>query len=412
MLKRHGLAATIGAAGGLVSLLFTLLLSEGVALTERFLGDNLHWLPILGGLLLLLLAWGPLASASEGFGVAPVRKEIDHINRYLLRPRETMLKAVGTLITLIAGFSVGLLGPIVYLGGFLGSTVAYRKDRPDQERRILIAAGVAALVTGVFNDVLFGLIFTFEVLLKGMNNEEKPPILLSALTSGVVVRFIVGEEKRILLGNAFVKRMDLSPLLLVTLALLAGLIAAAYIWTRDRWGQFFVEKKVGIKWRITWVTLITAVAVAFFPGILEYHGDTLQQVVAGRAGLTFLLVLLVLRFFLTTLSLGAGLYGGGFSPAITMGATLGAIVAVLFGFTGFTSAAVLGMVGMFAGFAHAPLTATVLAYTLTGAPILILPALFVSLVSYLVVERLLKRDFFHEKAEDDHPLLKYCSPTR
>jgi CIC family chloride channel protein len=120
-------------------------------------------------------------------------------------------------------------------------------------------------------------------------------------------------------------------------------------------------------------------------------------VVAGNVDLGFLLILLGLRFFLTTLSLGAGLHGGGVSPGITMGATLGAIVALLFGFTGHTSAAVLGMVAMFAGFAHAPLTATVLAYTLTGAPILILPALFVSLLSYLVVEGLLKRDFFHEK---------------
>ncbi len=398
MLKRHALAATVGVVGGLASLLFTFLLSEGIWMSEYLVGINFHWLPLIAGGLLLLLAFGPLASASEGFGVAPVRREIDQINRYLLRPRETLLKSIGTLITLIGGFSVGLLGPIVYLGGFLGSTVAYRRERTDQERRILIAAGVAALVTGVFNDVLFGLIFTFEVLLKGMDNEEKPPILLSALTSGAVVRWIIGEEKRILLGNAFVKGMDLPPLLLITLAVLAGLIAAAYIWTRDCWGQFFAEKKVGSGWRITWVSLVTAVSVAFFPGILEYHGDTLQQVVAGHAELTFLLTLLALRFFLTTLSLGAGLYGGGFSPAITMGATLGAIVALLFGFAGHTSAAVLGMVAMFAGFAHAPLTATILAYTLTGAPILILPALFVSLLSYLVVERLLKRDFFHEKS--------------
>lgn len=397
MLKRHALAAAIGIAGGLTSLLFTYLLKEGVLITEHMMGAYLHWLPLLGGGLLLLLAWGPLAKASPGFGVAPVRREIEQINRYLLRPRETLLKALATLITLVSGFSVGLLGPIVYLGGFLGSTLAYRKERPDHERRVLIAAGVAALVTGVFNDVLFGLIFTFEVLLKGMNNDEKPPILLSALTSGAVVRWMVGEEKRILLGNAFVKRMAIPPLMLVGLALLAGFVAAAYIWTRDRWGQYFEEKRIAGTWRIAWVSMLTAVAVGLFPAILEYHGDTLQQVVAGNVDLGFLLILLGLRFFLTTLSLGAGLHGGGFSPAITMGATLGAIVALLFGFTGHTSAAVLGMVAMFAGFAHAPLTATVLAYTLTGAPILILPALFVSLLSYLVVEGLLKRDFFHEK---------------
>src|SRR5690606_33872665 len=107
---------------------------------------------------------------------------------------------------------------------------------------------------------------------------------------------------------------------------------------------------------------------------------TIERVLAGTpAPVSQLLLLLALKLLFTALCLAGGFVGGVFAPALFLGAVLGgafgqALAHLLPGFSPGLFALV-GMAAVLGGAVHAPLTAILLLFELTGDYRVLLPAL-------------------------------------
>ena len=88
----------------------------------------------------------------------------DHKSDYSIK---TALKG-GIINTLSIGFgaSVGREGPIVHIGGVIGSLFFSKIKKNQNLKPLLIACGVASAVSASFNAPIAGVLFAMEVILK------------------------------------------------------------------------------------------------------------------------------------------------------------------------------------------------------------------------------------------------------
>ena len=144
--------------------------------------------------------------------------------------------------------------------------------------------------------------------------------------------------------------------------------------------------------------VIIGVVGIFLPQIFGVGYDTIERTLVGDSfTVPLLLALLVAKLLMTSVSIGSGFPGGVFAPSLFLGAVLGAaygqVMRLLF--PGLTIApqafAMVGMAAVLAGAVHAPLTAILLLFEMTGNYLIILPLMFAVVVSLLVSQRL-RRD--------------------
>ena len=79
----------------------------------------------------------------------------------------------------------------------------------------------------------------------------------------------------------------------------------------------------------------------FVPEVLGLGVGTVNVILENGYLIGFLLVLLVLKLIVTSLSIGFGLFGGVFSPALFIGAAAGGFVAKLIALAGFAQRATI-----------------------------------------------------------------------
>jgi CIC family chloride channel protein len=121
----------------------------------------------------------------------------------------------------------------------------------------------------------------------------------------------------------------------------------------------------------------------------------IESVLANELALGAALALLVLKLIATSLTLGSGGSGGVFAPSLFMGAMLGAAFAMLVEiiFPGVAAPsgayALVGMAAVFAASAHAPITAVIILFELTGDYRIILPLMLTVVISTLLSQHLL-----------------------
>ena len=133
-------------------------------------------------------------------------------------------------------------------------------------------------------------------------------------------------------------------------------------------------------------------------GLLGYFGspylfgvgyDGIDSALQNGMALKMLLLLTALKIVATSLTLGAGGSGGIFAPSLFIGAmsggAFGSIVTRLFPGTCASPGAyaLVGMAALFAGAAHAPITAIVILFEMTNDYRVILPLMLATVVSYL-----------------------------
>jgi CIC family chloride channel protein len=150
---------------------------------------------------------------------------------------------------------------------------------------------------------------------------------------------------------------------------------------------------------------------ALFVGLLNVlfkadlwgHGhETLSiEIIGARTGY-FLLALAFAKVLVTGVTLAVTRAGGVFTPALFIGATLGGGLAVTASsiFPGLTivpeAFALVGMAGLIAGSAHAPLTGIMIVAEMTDDYALILPLMLCGAVAYVTARRLYPESIYSE----------------
>jgi CIC family chloride channel protein len=139
-------------------------------------------LPAFGGILSGWLVY-TFAPEAEGHGTDAA------INAYhntggLIRARVPIIKTIASALTLTTGGSGGREGPIAQIGAGFGSFLATKLKLSRRERRIMMAAGVAAGVGSIFRAPLAGALFAAEVLYRDPEFESE--VIIPAGISSVV----------------------------------------------------------------------------------------------------------------------------------------------------------------------------------------------------------------------------------
>ncbi len=258
----------------------------------------------------------------------------------------------------------------------------------EAHRRLLVAAAAGAGLAAVYNVPLAGVLFTLEAM----------PVRRSwrALGIATVMSGVATVTAWPLVGNRSVYQLPDAPFDPLVLWVLPLLLLAAVSVAR----VFLTMMRSAHGWKVVdprWLPLSVGAATAgvvtvsqFLPGVTGNGEDIVRTALDPATALPLLLTLLVVKPLLTAGSLGSGAVGGTLTPALAVGAALGAGAGALFGAGPETVPvlAVLGAAMVLAVMQRAPLFAAVIAWELTWAPLWTIPLLLPAAVAAHLLGRL------------------------
>lgn len=390
------LAAVAGVLGALGAVLFRALTSR---LTHLLMGtpdavvgaESLPvalrvFLPAAGGFVGGLLAQKLIAE--KGPSGIPQMIEAVSLGRRTVRVRPAIGRVVSSIAVISSGGSEGREGPIVQIGAALASSLSRRLKVSPERVRILTACGMAAGVAGAYNTPIAATIFVLEVVVGSFSMTLFGPAVVSAVTSTVVVRALLGDEP-IYRVAAFRLESILEFLPFAVIGLLAGPASALFVRVLREAKKLFAATKLPVPVTMAIGGAIVGTLGIFLPQVWGNGFEATNRILRGNPTVLFLLLLFVGKMVATSATIGSGGVGGVFTPTLLVGAALGGLIARVgqWALPSLESPvggyALLGMGGLMAGVTRAPLLALIMIFELTQNTAILLPMMVVSVLAAL-----------------------------
>ena len=401
-------SVVIGTLGGLgaVGFRWCIRLFQGIAwqtnpVTLDYLRGLPAWWKVLtpaaGGLLVGLIV-ARFAAEAKGHGVPEVMEAVA-LRGGRIRPRVLLAKLLASGICIGSGGSVGREGPIVQIGSALGSTIGQWLRIGERRLRTLVGCGAAAGIAGTFNAPVAGALFSVEIILGDFGVSQFSPIVISSVAATVVSRSFLGDFPAFEVPEyALISAGEL--LAYAVLGLLAGLAALAFIRALYGTEDLFDAMRIPLFLKPALGGLLIGVMALWFPEIYGVGYEAINEALQAQLMWQLLLVLAVAKILAVSVTLGSGGSGGIFAPSLFIGAMLGGGVGTVVHYLWPTSSggpgayALVGMGAVVAAGAHAPLTAIVIIFELTGDYKIILPLMISCIIATLLSTGLQKGSIY------------------
>jgi CIC family chloride channel protein len=401
------------AAAAVTGLLSALLADTLKVITEHYeehFLDKLHENPYLifvlplTGLSLIAVLRRFLFKNKANKGIKEVLDTI-HKKENALPAYKVPSHYINGFLTVIFGGSTGIEVSTVVSTAALGAMSSRKAGFLKKYKTDLVCAGLAAGVTALFNAPLAGFLFAFEVFTKRKSKLHTVSVLTAVLSSFLLTHFFFYRQ----IFHFSIDRWHWQALpYMVLLGVMAG-FNAVYLTKSVLFFKKLFQSFSNEYLRILTASLIISVLVFIFPslygegyaGIKTLAGtDTLP----AAAVMLPLLMVLILKPVITSVTLGAGGDGGVFAPSLFIGAFLGLIVCVTLNhFFGLDLIPVnfilIGMAAVLSASIHAPFTSIFLVCAIADNYVLFLPILIVCLVSRAVAHLLFPYSVYTYKAE-------------
>lgn len=303
-------------------------------------------------------------------------------------PKSTILTTASTAtITIGAGGSVGREGPTVQIGSAIGSTLGRFFHEPTERLKILVGCGAAGGIAASFNAPLAGVLFALEIILCDFTISTFSPIVIASVAGTVVGQNLMGEQTTFHVPiHELVSYWEIGFYLI--LGLLCGLVSTFFFKAFFKIKSFFAEKvKINDLLKPALGGLIVGALSIFAPQILGNGYGFMEKSLNGSVLWDQALLLIFLKIFATSITLGSGSLGGVFAP----GLFIGAMVGTTFGagvhsiFPALTASpqtyALIGMGAVAGAIMQAPLTNILILFELTNDYTLILPIMVSCIIS-------------------------------
>jgi chloride channel protein, CIC family len=350
--------------------------------------------PVAGGLLVGLLArYG--SEKIRGHGM-PEAIEAILTGESRVAPRVALLKPVSAALSIGTGGPFGAEGPIIMTGGAIGSIVAQHLHLSADERKILLVAGAAGGMAATFNAPLASVLLAVELLLFEWRPRSLIPVVGSVMVAVACRWSMLGAGPVFPVAAAARTGTGALALALVP-GVTGGLLAVGATGLVYKAEDLFARLPVHWMWWPAIGGAIVGLGGLAEPRALGVGYDVIGQLLAGQAGLSLIIGILVVKSLIWSLSLGSGTSGGVLAPVFMIGGALGALEGQFLPQVSPGFWAMAGLAAVVGGVMRSPFTGVVFTLELTR-DWNTLPALLVASVSaYAVSVLLLKRSVLTEK---------------
>ncbi|HEY2223894.1 chloride channel protein [Actinomycetospora sp.] len=353
--------------------------------------------PVVGGLVVGLMArYG--SEKIRGHGM-PEAIEGVLFRRAVVEPKVALLKPTSAAVSIGTGGPFGAEGPIIMTGGAIGSVLAQRLDVTDDERRALMVAGAAAGMAATFNAPLASVLLAVELLLFEWRPRSFLPVTAAVVVATLLRGPLLGYEPIFGLDTSTWHITATSDALCLLAGALGGLLAVAVtalVYASED-GFLRFGRRLHWMWWPAIGGLIIGLGGLVVPRALGVGYDVIGDLLSGRAALSLVVGILVVKSLIWGLSLGSGTSGGVLAPTFMIGAALGALEGFVLPSAGPGFWALVGLAATVGGVMRSPLTGVVFSLELTHAWPALLPLLIASAAAYGVSVLVLGRSVLTEK---------------
>lgn len=390
-------ACLVGVAGALSTIAFRdslafmqrLLVGRSGSLVE--MAQTLPWqmrmiLPTAGGIvagLFLLLA------KRFTSGVTSDYMEAVAVGDGNISVRQTMLRSLSSLCSIVSGGSIGREGAMVQLAAMCASIVGRGARFEPARLRLLVACGAAAGLASAYNAPIAGAFFVTEIVLGSIAMNSFGPVLIAAVVANITMREFPGYQPAYEIPT-FQAIANTEILLFIGLGILAGIIAPQFLRILAFSKRQFQKSRLPLPLRLGLGGLMVGILSIWVPQVWGNGYSVVNSLLHDQWLWSAVLMVLVFKLVATALTTGSGAVGGVFTPTLFMGAALGS----LFGQTmqmlwphavsaPFTYA-IVGMGAFLAAATSAPLMAILMIFEMTLSYQVMLPLMLSCVVAYFI----------------------------
>ncbi|NOQ97189.1 MAG: CBS domain-containing protein [Calditrichae bacterium] len=353
--------------------------------------------PTIGGFFVGLIVF-LVAKEAKGHGVPEVMEAIA-LRNGLIRARVVFAKLLASAICIGSGGSTGREGPVIQIGASVGSTIGQFLRVNPERMKIFVGCGAAAGIAAVFNAPVAGALFSLEIILGDFGVAQFGPIVIASVVATVVSRWFLGNNPAFEVPEYnLVSPVELIPYAI--LGIIAGLVALMFIKTLYSIEDYFEKLKLHDIIKTMLGGLMIGIMGIFVPHIYGVGYNSMDLALLGELPWMLMLGLIFFKIFATSLSLGSGGSGGIFAPSLFLGTMtggfFGALVHKVIPDHSATSGAysLVGMGAVVAGATHAPITAILIIFEMTGDYAIILPLMISAIIATVLTTKLKKESIY------------------
>lgn len=401
-----------GASTGIGAVVLTRLLEavqrfmwhgSGTDILAAASGANLprHILVLLGAGVVTGAGQIVLKRLSSGNGIDTTAAIWFHAGR--LPALRTLGSAILSVVIVGMGVSLGREGAPKQVGAVLANFFSDLARLSDEQRRLLVACAAGAGMGAAYGVPLGGAIFSLEVMRGMLALRYVLPALFASVVATAVSWIALPDGPTYLIpawsgsASSVVWSLLAGPV--------AGLVSVGYVrlitWadrTKPQGWRRMTAPLVGLG-------LLGTISF-WFPQVLGNGKDIAQMAFDNQVALPLLLILLVLKPLATALCVRSGAPGGLFTPSLTVGALLGAVLGHAWSWfwPGVPPGlfALLGAGAVLAATTQGPISAVVLIMELTGRDrSFVLPLLLAVGTATLVARTIEPRSIYDARLTDE-----------
>ncbi len=360
------------------------------------------------GLALVVYLTQKFVPGAEGSGIpqciAAISLETHEERSKLLSVRIAIGKVFLTLLSLLAGASVGREGPTVQVGASIMYSMSRfaRFSRTDLEKGLILAGGASG-VAAAFNTPLAGIVFAIEEMSRSFEERTSGTMITAVVISGVVSLHFLGNYTYFGHTSTSIP-LNASWLSVIVCGCIGGLLGGVFSRMLVYVSSYGLPGVTGKLMRARPVLFaglcgLVLACIGLASGDLTY-GTGYQEArgiieSSGEASQAYG----ILKFLATVVSYLSGIPGGIFAPSLAIGAGFGHNLAGLIPYATPGGVVMLTMVAYFSGVVQAPITAFVIVMEMTDNHTMILPLMAASFIASAISKKICPQPLYKSMAE-------------
>lgn len=336
--------------------------------------------------------------------------------------KTTMAKLLVTIFSLPSGFSLGTEGPTVTIAAGIGSSLGGLFSMSKKRVKGLVAIGAAAGIAAAFQAPIAAVVFTLEEVVGHISPKAVGKIIIASVVASATAYWLSGRPA--MFSDLHYVLHDKRELIIY---LIIGLVCSVLgpLWVKSVIKLRSINLKIFKNHRLTPIMLTFLVIAAISHIDPRAIGAGTETTEAALLSLIIdwkvLLLLLVLKYFATTISAASGVSGGLILPSLLIGALIGGVIGSVahnivpeIAHT-IGPYALVGMGAYFAAVTRAPFTSILIVFEITRNYGIIFPLMIANVVSYIissylhegsVYENFSKQNGIHLPTREDHEVLE------